>query len=254
MFEKLDAWPKVPTRLHHLDRARADTSVRLEVTGCGMKPDTGRNAPTRVHRPHRSPPSVRSNVPDPDEWPRRPGNARRAARLVRSVLGRVLGVVCLVAIVLSGAVPADAAESGQFGWPLRPRPTVERKFDKPERNWLPGHRGVDLAGVAGQSVLAAGEGIVVFAGDVAGKSVVSIDHPGGLRTTYEPVRAQVSVGSRVSRGAPIGTLVTGHEGCPSTACLHWGARRESGAHSRREYVDPLGLLHEVPVRLKPLEP
>ncbi|MFD3591336.1 M23 family metallopeptidase [Nocardia sp. NPDC058640] len=159
----------------------------------------------------------------------------------------------MVAIVLSGAVPAKAAESGSFGWPLRPRPAVERKFDKPERNWLPGHRGVDLAGVAGQPVLAAGDGIVVFAGKVADKPVVSIDHPGGLRTTYEPVLAQVSVGSRVSRGTAVGTLEAGHEGCPVAACLHWGARRETGAHNRREYIDPLGLLHEVPVRLKPLE-
>ncbi len=201
--------------------------------------------------------------PDAVPWPgmtdrsqrsRTHSTRRRIALRTRSILGRVLGVLCLVAIVLSGAVPADAAESGAFGWPLRPRPTVERGFDKPERNWLPGHRGVDLAGAAGQAVLAAGDGIVVFAGEVAGKPVVSVDHPGGLRTTYEPVEAKVSVGSRVSRGTPIGTLVAGHEGCPAAACLHWGARRESGAHNRREYVDPLGLLHEVPVRLKPLEP
>ncbi|MFE1591746.1 M23 family metallopeptidase [Nocardia sp. NPDC058705] len=195
---------------------------------------------------------------DREQYSSKPSRSRRAARRVRATLGRVLGVVCLVAIVLSGAVPADAApadaaESGAFGWPLRPRPAVERRFDKPERNWLPGHRGVDLAGVAGQSVLAAGEGIVVFAGKVAGKPVVSVDHPGGLRTTYEPVEAKVEVGSRVSRGTPIGTLLAGHEGCPAAACLHWGARRETGAHNRREYVDPLGLLHEVPVRLKPLE-
>lgn len=170
------------------------------------------------------------------------------------MLARVLGIACSVAIVLGGAGPADAAEAGPFGWPLRPRPTVERPFDKPERDWLPGHRGVDLAGIAGQAVLAAGEGIVVFAGEVAGKPVVSIDHPGGLRTTYEPVTAQVAVGSRVARGTPVGKLVAGHEGCPAAACLHWGARRESGAHNGREYVDPLGLLHEVPVRLKPWEP
>ncbi|WP_189024976.1 M23 family metallopeptidase [Nocardia rhizosphaerihabitans] len=155
--------------------------------------------------------------------------------------------------MLGGAAPVGATEVGVFGWPLRPRPSVERRFDKPERNWLPGHRGVDLAGSAGQVVLAAGDGIVVFAGVVADKPVVSIDHPGGLRTTYEPVQAQVIVGRRVSRGTPIGTLVAGHEGCPATACLHWGARREASEHGRREYVDPLGLLHEVPVRLKPLE-
>nr|WP_280346147.1 M23 family metallopeptidase [Nocardia neocaledoniensis] len=155
-------------------------------------------------------------------------------------------------VLLGGTVVAKAAEPGDFGWPLRPRPTVERRFDKPERNWLPGHRGVDLAGAVGQAVLAAGDGIVVFAGVVADKPVVSIDHPGGLRTTYEPVEPKISVGARVSRGTVIGTLVAGHEGCPATACLHWGARREASKHSRREYVDPLGLLHEVPVRLKPM--
>lgn len=171
----------------------------------------------------------------------------------RRVAGHSVAALWLVTVMLGGAAPVGAAEVGVFGWPLRPRPSVERRFDKPERNWLPGHRGVDLAGSAGQVVLAAGDGIVVFAGVVADKPVVSIDHPGGLRTTYEPVQAQVIVGRRVSRGTPIGTLVAGHEGCPATACLHWGARREASEHGRREYVDPLGLLHEVPVRLKPLE-
>ncbi|MCA2208108.1 M23 family metallopeptidase [Nocardia rosealba] len=166
----------------------------------------------------------------------------------------ISGAVLVLTVVAGGAAPVGAVETGPFGWPLRPRPTVERRFDKPERNWLPGHRGVDLAGAEGQSVLAAGDGIVVFAGTVAGKPVVSIDHEGGLRTTYEPVQAQVEVGARIGRGTPIGTLVAGHEGCPAPACLHWGVRRESSIHSRREYIDPLGLLHEVPVRLKPLSP
>ncbi|WP_435826380.1 M23 family metallopeptidase [Nocardia asteroides] len=160
---------------------------------------------------------------------------------------------CLVGLMAGGAGPVQAVDEGVFGWPLRPRPSVERRFDKPVRDWLAGHRGVDLAGTAGQRVLAAGAGIVVFAGEVAGKPVVSVDHPGGLRTTYEPVEATVTVGSRVDRGTPIGTLVAGHEGCPVAACLHWGARREASEHGRREYVDPLGLLHDVPVRLKPLE-
>ncbi|WP_228538614.1 M23 family metallopeptidase [Nocardia sp. XZ_19_385] len=150
--------------------------------------------------------------------------------------------------------PAAAAPAGEFGWPLHPRPTVERRFEKPPRNWLPGHRGVDLAGTPGQAVLAAGDGIVVFAGEVAGKPVVSIDHPGGLRTTYEPVEAEVTVGRRVTRGSPIGTLRAGHEGCTVAACLHWGARRESSTHSEREYVDPLALLHISPIRLKPVAP
>lgn len=169
---------------------------------------------------------------------------------LRGHLGWVLGV-CVVAVVSMEPL-ATAAPEGRFGWPLQPRPAVVRRFDKPTHDWLPGHRGVDLAGGEGQPVLSAGEGIVVFAGTVADKPVVSIDHPGGLRTTYEPVRAEVPVGERVGRGSRIGTLESGHPGC-ATPCLHWGARAEGGRGRRgREYLDPLGLLHLTPLRLKPV--
>ncbi|WP_433202084.1 M23 family metallopeptidase [Nocardia sp. CA-107356] len=168
----------------------------------------------------------------------------------RQLVSIVVAVIALLGLVAEQSV--SAAPRGEFSWPLQPRPAVERRFDKPAHDWLPGHRGVDLAGAAGQAVLAAGDGIVVFAGTVAGKPVVSIDHPGGLRTTYEPVRAAVSVGLRVRRGTRIGTLEAGHEGCPTAACLHWGARREAAGHTPREYIDPLGLLHPTPLRLKPV--
>lgn len=95
---------------------------------------------------------------------------------LRGHLGWVLGV-CVVAVVSMEPL-ATAAPEGRFGWPLQPRPAVVRRFDKPTHDWLPGHRGVDLAGGEGQPVLSAGEGIVVFAGTVADKPVVSIDHPG----------------------------------------------------------------------------
>ncbi|MFC8526908.1 M23 family metallopeptidase [Nocardia sp. NPDC057227] len=163
--------------------------------------------------------------------------------------------------VPSAAARADAAAAGRpgtltteprFDWPLRPRPVVLRRFDNPAHDWLPGHRGVDLGGVPGGPVLAPGDGIVVFAGTVAGKPVVSLRHEGGLRTTYEPVEADVAAGARITRGSPIGTLTTGHEGCPVPVCLHWGARRDPTIRNRPQYVDPLGLLRLAPLRLKPL--
>lgn len=154
------------------------------------------------------------------------------------------GVV--VAVISCCAAVGTASADARFDWPLAPRPHVERVFDKPAENWLPGHRGVDLGGSAGQPVLAAGEGIVAFAGVVAGKPTVSIDHFGGLRTTYEPVVTDVHAGERVAAGAVIGTLESGHEGCVVAACLHWGVRRG------REYLDPLGLVRTQPLRLKPL--
>lgn len=166
--------------------------------------------------------------------------------------GRLASLLLAGALLVAGGAVAGAAPATRFDWPLRPRPTVERRFEKPPQDWLAGHRGVDLAGTPGQPVLAAGDGVVVFAGSVAGKPVVSIDHTGGLRTTYEPVVAEVPVGRRVGRGSRIGVLAAGHEGCAAAACLHWGLRRESNGRSGREYLDPLGLLQRGPLRLKPV--
>ncbi|WP_102143524.1 M23 family metallopeptidase [Mycobacterium hubeiense] len=158
----------------------------------------------------------------------------------------------LVAIVAVGLVcaPAARAEDGRLEWPLRPRPSVSRTFDAPSPNWQRGHRGVDLAGFAGQPVYAGAAGTVVFAGELAGRPLVSIAHPGGLRTTYEPVRPAVRVGQLVDTGAVVGALAAGHAGCVASACLHWGAMW--GPASRADYVDPLGLVVSTPIRLKPL--
>jgi len=161
----------------------------------------------------------------------------------RAASGFVVAVL-LTLVVAAGAGPAGAARP--FTWPLEPRPAVARGFDPPDHDWLPGHRGVDLATQPGRTVLAAGEGVVVFAGVVAGRPVVSVDHPGGLRTTYEPVEASVTAGRRVGRGEPIGTVVAGHEGCPTAACLHWGLRR-----GRDRYLDPLPLVQRPVIRLLP---
>lgn len=152
---------------------------------------------------------------------------------------------------LVSAVPA-AADDDRLDWPLRPPPAVTRAFDAPVQDWHPGHRGVDLVGAAGQPVYAGGAATVVFAGLLAGRPVVSLAHPGGLRTSYEPVRAAVRAGQSVAAGTVIGTLMAGHPGCRAAACLHWGAMwgPASGAH----YVDPLGLLRSTPIRLKPLRP
>ena len=156
-----------------------------------------------------------------------------------------------VLVVLTLVTAATAgADDFRLDWPLRPRPAVARGFDAPRPNWQRGHRGVDLAGAPGQSVYAAGEATVVFAGLAGGVPVVSLAHRGGLRTSYEPVAAAVRPGQRVLAGTTIGELVGGHPGCGGAACLHWGAMW--GPASRADYVDPLGLLASAPIRLKPL--
>ena len=155
----------------------------------------------------------------------------------------------LAAVGVLWAPPVWAAD-GRFEWPLRPRPAVVREFDAPFPNWLRGHRGVDLAGAPGQPVHAAAAGTVVFAGELAGRPLVSIAHPGGLRSSYEPVRASVRPGQTVGAGSAIGALEAGHPGCAAPACLHWGAMW--GPAARADYVDPLGLLATTRMRLKPM--
>lgn len=146
---------------------------------------------------------------------------------------------------LPGAgVPAPGAG---YAWPLLPAPAVRTPFRAPEHRFGPGHRGVDLAGAPGRPVLAARAGTVVFAGPVAGRGVVSIQHDDGLRTTYEPVTPLVGAGAVLGAGWVIGTLQPGHRGCPDPACLHWGARRD-----RLDHVDPLVLLYPPRVRLLPV--
>lgn len=158
-------------------------------------------------------------------------------------------LLVVLSAMLAAAGPAHA-DTTRLGWPLQPRPAVTRAFDAPAPNWNRGHRGVDLAGAPGQPVYAAGPGTVVFAGELAGRPLVSISHPGGLRTSYEPVRATVRAGQLVTAGTPIGVLIAGHVGCPAAACLHWGAMW--GPAARADYVDPLGLIAETPIRLKPV--
>lgn len=144
-----------------------------------------------------------------------------------------------------GLGPVARLRAAAYRWPLAP-PSVLRRFDPPPERWLPGHRGVDLGASPGATIRSAGPGVVVFAGRVAGRGVVSVAHAGGLRTTYEPVTATVSAGDRVAAGDPLGTIEIGHPGCPEPVCLHWGLRRGG------DYLDPLALLGLGRVRLLPL--
>jgi len=179
--------------------------------------------------------------------------ARRRFLLVLALAG--VATASEVAPVAAGdGLPPDAAPAATlalvsvraWGWPLPGRPPVLRRFDPPASPYGPGHRGVDLGGAAGDPVLAAGAGVVLHAGVLAGRGVVSIQHANGLRTTYEPLAVSVKAGTVVSRGAVLGRLLAGHAGCPWPACLHWGLRRD------HIYLDPLALLRHGPVRLLPL--
>ena len=107
---------------------------------------------------------------------------------------------------------------------------------------------MDLTGAEDALVVAAGSGRVAFAGMVAGRPVVSVDHGHGLRTTYEPVVPAVRAGQRVRVGEALGVLSRGASHCRPMVCLHWGLREGD------RYLDPLTLLGLGPPRLLPLGP
>ena len=182
--------------------------------------------------------------------------------------GRLVVGLALVALLSSSAVaaPSGGVAVGRSAATAQPAPApaavaappvvgyaaplpeplhVLRRFDPPATPYGPGHLGVDLRADAHVVVRAAADGVVSFAGPVAGRGVVVVRHPDGIRTEYEPVRPLVRVGDAVRRGQSIGELRGSHAGCAGH-CLHWGARRGS------TYLDPLALLRPLgPVVLLP---
>ncbi|TFB68146.1 M23 family metallopeptidase [Cryobacterium glaciale] len=134
-----------------------------------------------------------------------------------------------------GAAPTRA---DAWRWPLAAPHPVTRAFLAPASPYAGGHRGIDLAAEAQQSVLAPHEGVVSFAGTVVDRPVLSITQPGDVIMTVEPVDAVVAVGDRVRAGQVIGTVGSGGH-CPP-GCLHLGVRLHGS------YVSPLLYLEKLP--------
>lgn len=145
-----------------------------------------------------------------------------------------------------GRAPADAEYGAVWEWPLTGQPRVVHRFEAPAQRWLPGHRGIDLGGVAGDPVRAVADGFVAFSGVIAGVGIVSVQHADGLRSTYQPVRDRLARGVRVGSGQVLGALDTGGHCLPRT-CLHLGAKRGE------DYLDPMLLLQGWQVSLLPLD-
>jgi murein DD-endopeptidase MepM/ murein hydrolase activator NlpD len=155
------------------------------------------------------------------------------------------------AVILAAIIgTATAALAGNWSWPVVG--PVIRAFDPPSSPYGAGHRGIDIAAIPGSIVRSPAAGTVVFAGSIGMDLFVSIDHGGGLRTTYSWVsKVLVRKGESVLAGQPVALSGYGHPGS-ATPSLHFGVTLNG------MYVDPLDYLLPLDVssliRLAPLEP
>jgi murein DD-endopeptidase MepM/ murein hydrolase activator NlpD len=107
---------------------------------------------------------------------------------------------------------------------------VSRAFERPADEYSAGHRGIDLPASVDEEVVAPAAGVVLFAGVVVDRGVLSIRHVDGTVSSIEPISASVSAGDVVTSGQSVGRVSEG--GHCDAACLHVGARVTGG------YVDP----------------
>jgi murein DD-endopeptidase MepM/ murein hydrolase activator NlpD len=133
--------------------------------------------------------------------------------------------VIATALLVAGAALVAGQAAAQVGPWVEPvgAPVVDG-YRPPARIGAPGNRGWEYLTEPGTVVVAAGDGVVVFAGPIGGSDYVSVQHPDGRRTTYSHVATiTVAVGDTVSAGEPIAT---------SGERLHFGVR------VGEEYRDP----------------
>ena len=143
---------------------------------------------------------------------------------------RPLLVALVVATALFGAGAPAAAQAPRFVPPVDA--PISDPYRPPSTPYGPGNRGIEYATRPGVEVRASGSGVVAFAGVIAHERYVSIDHVGGIRTTYSYLATiQVVTGQPVAQGDIVGT---------AGVRLHFGARRFG------HYIDPASLFESAP--------
>lgn len=155
-----------------------------------------------------------------------------AAAAERSGAGA--GAAADVAFDVSPPLPSGA---GSWQWPVVGDHRIVRPFVAPATKYSAGHRGIDIEALPSGEVVSPAHGIVHFAGVVVDRPVVSIRHPDGVISSFEPVLSALAEGTAVARGSPIGIAGAGH--C-EVSCIHVGVRVYG------EYVSPLVYFGSVP--------
>lgn len=132
-----------------------------------------------------------------------------------------IAFLLLVVLILVAPIPARARASSAEGakYPVWLWPTDERRaIASPYR--------------------APADGTIAFRGIVVDRPLVTIEHPGGYVSTFEPLSSELSPGDAISSGQVIGTVAAGGHAAPGT--LHLGVRMDGA------YINPMLLFGAVP--------
>ncbi|MFS0688472.1 peptidoglycan DD-metalloendopeptidase family protein [Sporosarcina sp. 179-K 8C2 HS] len=127
--------------------------------------------------------------------------------------------------------PANGTYSSSFGWRVHPIYGTKRQ-----------HRGADIAAPIGTPVVAAGDGVVSYAGSMGGYgNVIMITHStnGGIFTTVYAHLSKISVssGQVVDKGTYIGAV--GNTGASTGPHLHFEMHVGNWTASGPSAVNPL---------------
>jgi len=152
-----------------------------------------------------------------------------------------LTAAALAVSLLCTTLPARASQQPA---PLIPPvdAAIARGFHLPKGQFGPGNRGLDYAVVAGTPVRAAGAGTVTFAGPVAGTVAITLDHGGGLETTYTGISEMYVV-----RGETIGQA---HWLGETDDRFHFGVKQDDIYVDPQDYLGPIDTgdaIHLIPV-------
>ena len=128
--------------------------------------------------------------------------------ITRVFASTLLCTLLVILIVGAGSITPAPATACSFFEPPVDGPVVAG-FEP--RGRYAGHWGLDFATTSGESVRAAGDGIVTWSGVVVGNVSVTVHHGGGLRTSYSYLQATaVSQGDVVVLGQVIGEAASPH--------------------------------------------
>jgi murein DD-endopeptidase MepM/ murein hydrolase activator NlpD len=145
-------------------------------------------------------------------------------------------IVIGVLLALSSP-PSTADASARWQWPIASPHAIVRPYLAPSTSYSAGHRGIDISAASSVDIRAPADGVIHFSGYVVDRPVISIDHGGGVISSFEPASSTLRAGDRVTAGQVIAQVQPGH--C-SSPCLHFGVRI-GGA-----YVSPLLFLGGIP--------